>query len=229
MRNTATYDVMISQGASARDCTIQTDGCVTPVMGASAIANGTRVVIRSTGTMPTGLSEFPTEYWVHGASSGGFKLSAEPVPKISGASAGASTGITYKSVDVTAAGTGTITFVESTKGKSLWVRDYRHVVFQVKSADQATLKYQFVGAVGDSCPEFGATVRSSTYDFEYIGVIDKQDGIAIDGDTGVTLSGTDDYRQFEVNTDLLDWVTIIIPRANYTKGNLTVKAVCSTN
>ena len=67
-----------------------------------------------------------------------------------------------------------------------------------------TLKFQ--GSVSESAPDFNAS-QSTTNLWDYVDVIDMEDGTSIDGDTGVACAGAADNRHFEVNIDGLNWLT----------------------
>lgn len=91
--------------------------------------------------------------------------------------------------------------------KAAPVEDFRTAVFAFSTdgGGTANLTVKFQGSTSDSCPDFAA-VQSRTNMWDYIEVIDYQDGAAIDGDTGITLAGADDYRQLEANVNGLKWV-----------------------
>ena len=71
-------------------------------------------------------------------------------------------------------------------------------------------------------PNFAAA-QTADNQWDYIDVVDLQDGTPIDGDTGVALSGTDDHRQFQVNNDAMEWVCAIA--SSYSAGAVTTKVV----
>jgi hypothetical protein len=64
--------------------------------------------------------------------------------------------------------------------------------------------------------------------WDYIQSVDLQSGLAIDGDTGITVSGaSDDYRIVEINTNGLAWVTVTV--TSKTAGAILVKAKAFDN
>ena len=101
--------------------------------------------------------------------------------------------------------------------------------------DATTIKFSFVtdggadcavtvkAAISDSedCPDF-AKAQSATNQYDYVDIVDLEDNASIDGDTGLTLAGADDSRNFEVNTNNARWFTIT-PTAG-TEGEITIKA-----
>jgi hypothetical protein len=125
----------------------------------------------------------------------------------SGAGAGINTGITAD-------------FVEP-----ILVKDWRHLIISIASdgggTADATIKC--VGSIKDTVPDFSAP-RTVDNHFEFIQMIDKQaSGSGLNGDTGVVFSGADDYRQFEVNTNGLNWLSFL--PISGTAGQYTIKAL----
>lgn len=106
-------------------------------------------------------------------------------------------------------------------GKSIYVGDFRHVVFGLFTSGSANATIQFAGSVAKDAPDFDSS-QSPTNQWDYIEVVDLEDRTAIDGDTGVTMSGTDDNRQFEANVNALNWVTAEV--SSYSAGKITVTA-----
>lgn len=109
--------------------------------------------------------------------------------------------------------------------------DYRFamVSFATDGGGTADLTVQFQGAISDGAtaeksPAFGSA-QSVTNMWDYVEVIDMEDGAAIDGDTGVAPKGApaDDYRLFQVNVDGLKYFNARI--TTYAAGSLTIKAI----
>lgn len=99
--------------------------------------------------------------------------------------------------------------------------------YQIKQISLATdgggtaaLTVKFQGSLQESAPDFGA-VQSATNQWDYVEVLDLQDGTAKDGDTGITLSSVDDYRLLEINNKGLRWICARI--TSWTAGSLTLK------
>jgi hypothetical protein len=107
-------------------------------------------------------------------------------------------------------------------GTAINVEDFIHIIFQVATdgGDDATLTVKFQGSISDDAPDFSAA-QSATNHWDYIQVVDLEDGSTIDGDTGFSVAGADDYRNFEININGLKWVTASI--TSRTQGELTVK------
>jgi hypothetical protein len=111
-------------------------------------------------------------------------------------------------------------------GSAIPVQEYRHIVLQVGSANSANLTVKFQGSLSDDAPNFdGAQTVANHWD--YVQVIDLQDSGVIAGDTGLVLTGTDDFRNFLVNVDGLQHLNAEVTA--YAAGNLTVNVRPYTN
>lgn len=106
--------------------------------------------------------------------------------------------------------------------------DFRHAVFffATDGGGDAALTVKFAGSIGkgispneDVVPAFGSAA-SVTNMWDYIEVIDLEDGSAIDGDTGVSVATADDYRILEANVNGLKYLTAIVTAR--TEGEVTV-------
>jgi len=73
------------------------------------------------------------------------------------------------------------------------------------AGDTITVKIQ--GSIANTVPTF-SSAKSSTNLWDYVQVIDLEDGSSIDGDTGITFSDANDVRQVEVNINLLKYVNV---------------------
>lgn len=107
-------------------------------------------------------------------------------------------------------------------GNSFYVKDYRHIVVTLNSASNANFMIKAVGGISDAVPDFTAA-QSPSNRYEFIQMRDYEDNAALDGDTGLVLSGTDDQRMFEINTNGLTWFNFRITARS--AGNITAKAV----
>ena len=112
-------------------------------------------------------------------------------------------------------------------GTSIDVSQYSKIFLQLGSAASggaSSLVVNFVGSASNSAPAF-ASARSVSNNFEYIDVIDLQDGASIDGDTGITFAG-EDFRNLEINVGGLHWINAVI--SSYASGALTLKVLGKT-
>lgn len=107
-------------------------------------------------------------------------------------------------------------------GNVCFVEDFRNieVTFDTDGGGDAALTVKFAGSNQEDAPDFDAA-QAVGNEWDYVQVIDKEDGSAIDGDTGVSVATADDHRHFEVNTNGLRWVTAIVTAR--TEGEVTVK------
>lgn len=101
------------------------------------------------------------------------------------------------------------------------VQDSKTITLALSTAGTSTLTVKFVGAISDTCPDFTAA-QSASNQWDYIDVIDLQNGSSIDGDTGVSTAAADDHRLFEANVNGLRWLTAIVTAR--TGGTVTVRA-----
>ena len=108
------------------------------------------------------------------------------------------------------------------EGNAVRVDDIRHILFQVGTDNTADLTYKFQGSLSDASPDFGAA-RSATNNWDYVEVVDLEDGTLIDGDTGITVAGVTDpvgSRMFTLNVDFMKWVNCEVTAWN--AGGVTV-------
>lgn len=99
------------------------------------------------------------------------------------------------------------------------VSNYRHLVVAMDTAGSAALRIQILGSISDECPDFSAA-QAADNQYEALQLKDLQSGASLNGDDGLLLSGTDDHRLFEVNTNGIKWVAAKI--SSRTAGNATV-------
>lgn len=128
------------------------------------------------------------------------------------------------------AGAGGASGIFMTAPKVLLVEDFRDIVLYVNTAGTATTTIKFAGSLGlnladqtahGDTPIFGATV-SDTNPYNFVAVINLEDGAQIEGDTGLVVAGTDVSRSLEVNVNGLKYFTVV--PISWTQGAITVKA-----
>lgn len=108
-------------------------------------------------------------------------------------------------------------------GTSIYVGDYDRIFLQLGSADDtgaANATINFVGSLSNTAPTFSAA-RSVSNHFEYIDVIDLEDGASIDGDTGIAFAAANDFRNLEVNFGGLKWINAVV--SSWVDGQITLK------
>ena len=182
------------------DFTAATTGTITSA--AHGLVNGDLVHVTTTTTLPDGLSA-STDYWVIESTTDTFKLSA-----------------TTDGPAVTIGDTGTGTHTFHLKGKVIYVGDWKNIGLSVNFITTPTMTIKFQGSIADDAPDFNAT-QAYNNRWDYIEVIDVEDGTAIDGDTGVSCAGTADNRIFEANVSSLKWLTVAITA--FTAGTLDIR------
>lgn len=112
--------------------------------------------------------------------------------------------------------------------KMIPVDDFRNCIFSFATdgGGDAALTVKFVGSVSDVVPDPSAAQSVSNM-WDYIQVKDYEDGASIDGDTGISVATTDDYRLVEANTNGLKYVGVIVTARS--EGEVTIKFRAFTN
>jgi len=126
----------------------------------------------------------------------------------------------------------TLWSASSTAGwsKAIRVDDYRNIVLMPSSTSTASMTYKFAVsndlASGAECStvDFTSTALAGNH-WDYVEVIDMENGTSIEGDTGYVVSA-DEVRNFEVNTELS---TCFAAQLIYTTGTSTLKLKFGTN
>ena len=114
------------------------------------------------------------------------------------------------------------------------VSDYRNCILSIIGSASANLKVFIKGAVSTKGAEYNEapsftvvqSQRNEDSNWDYIEVVDLEDGAAIDGDTGVDLNGNV-IRLVEVNINSLDWLAV--HSTGRIAGTVTVVGVFTTN
>lgn len=104
-------------------------------------------------------------------------------------------------------------------GNAIYVADYRNIIIEVVFVG-ATCTLKFAGGIQDSAPAI-ASAQSLANPWDYIEVIDLQNGNSIDGDTGIAASAATDVRLFEINTNGLTHINAIV--SSWSAGAITAK------
>lgn len=110
---------------------------------------------------------------------------------------------------------------ETKVGTGFMVSEYEDVSIAVGTNATADLTVKFQGSDQENV-NFGASKSQSNL-WDYIQVIDKEDGSVVDGDTGIVIAaGAADVRRFSVNDTAHAIINAVVTA--YTAGNITVKA-----
>lgn len=107
-------------------------------------------------------------------------------------------------------------------GNTIAVEDFKNAVFSwaTDGGGTAALTVKFQGSIQETAPDF-SSAQSVTNHWDYIEVVDLEDGAAIDGDSGVVVATADDYRLLEANINGLKWINASVTARS--AGNTTVK------
>lgn len=114
----------------------------------------------------------------------------------------------------------------------VYIKAFRNAILQVGTSGTATTTLGVVGSLGRTgstataprlgLPNVGATVAPSN-PYSFLQVIDLATGAAINGSTGIVVAGTDINKQFEVNINLQEYLTVI--PVTWTQGAITIKLI----
>lgn len=103
---------------------------------------------------------------------------------------------------------------------------YEKLIIAVDTTDTSTLTVKFQGSINQTAPDFTAA-QSATNQWDYIEVVDLEDGSTIDGDTGITVTGATDHRMVQANVDGLTFLNVEV--SAYTSGGVTAKSYMNNN
>lgn len=118
--------------------------------------------------------------------------------------------------------------VTANGSRALLADDFKHAVFTIVTENgPVTGTIRFVASDQNDIPDF-SSASTSTNQWEYIQVVDLQDGASIDGDTGIPYSAAAaETRSVEFNTNAKRWVGAVISGAS--GGNFTISARLTDN
>lgn len=119
----------------------------------------------------------------------------------------------------------------------LLVSGFRNIVIQVSTSGTATTTLKIAGSTGkpeassQTSPRYdfmnmGATV-SPANPYSFLQIINLDTAAAVNGATGIVVAGTDINNQYEINTNVMKYVTVF--PITWTQGAITVKAILTTN
>lgn len=111
-------------------------------------------------------------------------------------------------------------------GNTIYCSDFRNAIVTIATTGSANMTIKCQGAIGNTAPTF-SSASSVTNPWDYVQMVDLQDGNFLAGDTGMVLTGTDDVRQFEVNINALDYINFnVTARA---AGSVTITIILTDN
>jgi len=186
------------------------------------VAGAPRAITSSTNATPTVI----TMAAVHGLSTGARVqiMGHTTNVKANGLWTVTVTSTTKFSLDgSTAGGVGADGIAVAPAPRVIFVEEFDYIVLDVVSdggGDYAGVIHP-VGSIGDTAANFAGTI-SKTNMYEFLDFVDIETATSIDGDTGVTVAGADQYRTFRVDVKGLTWFTVI--HSSGTAGELTINA-----
>ena len=170
---------------------------------AHGLSNGDCLQFTTSNTLPAGLS-LATNYYVINVTTDTFQVCADPgIPT---------------AVDITDTGTGTHTY--HLKGRKIYAGDWSNIELNIATANSANMTVKVQTSDQDDV-DFNAA-QSSTNRWDYMQLKLLTDNTTYNGVTGIVASGSDIYKQYEVNMNGKKWLTAII--TSYTAGNLNLTA-----
>lgn len=176
------------------------------------LKDGNEVVLTTTGTLPAGLAT-STVYIVHQAATDTFEL----INKSTGAS-----------VDITDTGTGAHTFTMNDTGKAINVEHYKNneICLDSDGDGDAQMKVYFLASYQKDAPDFSAAQAVDNQFFK-IAFRDRTSNSVVAGSTGVTFSGADQHKAYNIESNNIVWLCAIIE--NYVAGEITLKVKSSND
>lgn len=117
------------------------------------------------------------------------------------------------------------------------VQDFRNIILQVGTAGSATTTAKVAGSLGKpyasantspryDFPNFAATVVPAN-PYTFLQIINLDTAAAVNGATGIAVTGTDINNQYEVNVNVVKYLTVF--PISWTQGVITIKAILVTN
>ena len=124
--------------------------------------------------------------------------------------------------------------VQTSVSSGVRISDYRNCILSIIGSGSANLKVFVKGAVSTKGAEYNdvptfdvlSSARGENSNWDFIEVVDLEDGTAIDGDDGINLSGNV-IRLVEVNINSLDWLAV--HATGIVAGTVSVVGVFTTN
>ena len=102
-------------------------------------------------------------------------------------------------------------------GLAMLVSDFRHLIFSLNTTGSANMTIKVYGSIQETAPAWTSSA-SVTNQYSPISIYDLDTTIGITGSTGIVLTGTDVNKLYQINTDGLVWINIVI--TNYSAGTV---------
>lgn len=103
------------------------------------------------------------------------------------------------------------------------VSSYRHITlsFATDGGADANLTAKVQGSIQETAPTW-TSAQSASNMWDYVAMYDLNDpSSVVTGDTGFSVAGADDYKNYIINVDGLKWLNVNITARS--EGELTVK------
>lgn len=117
--------------------------------------------------------------------------------------------------------------------KILSTQDFRNVELSVITSSSSNQTLKISGSLGKpdedkdgDTPNFGAT-QSDDNPYNFLQLVDLEDGSTVAGDTGIVTSGTDINNTYEININASKYVCPIITA--WSAGSVTMVALLTDN
>jgi len=117
------------------------------------------------------------------------------------------------------------------------VENFRNIIIQVSTVGTATVTMKVAGSLGKpdasngtspryDYPNFGATVVPAN-PYTFLQIINLDTANAVNGATGIAVTGTDISNQYECNVNAQKYFTIF--PISWSAGAITIKLILTTN
>lgn len=136
------------------------------------------------------------------------------------------------------AGSGGFTMVAAAV---VYMKDYRNAVLQIGTKGTATLTAKMAISLGcptpptgdvsatfePAMPNFGGTVDAATNPYTFAQIIPLDTATPVNGGTGIVYAGADAIQNYEVNTNAVAFLNLIITA--YTQGSISAILFLTNN
>ena len=102
-------------------------------------------------------------------------------------------------------------------GLVMEVSDFRHLILALNTTGNGAMVINVQGSIQEAKPTF-TSAASPTNQWTYLQIVNLDDQSVVNGTAGITLTGTDINKMYEINTNGIKWVNLII--SSWTAGQL---------
>jgi len=97
---------------------------------------------------------------------------------------------------------------------------YEFKTITINAEEVASVGFKIVGSDMETAPDWYAS-QSSTNRYDNVAVYDLQNNTELEGDTGITISGTDTNSIYQVYANNLKW--LFVKSSNYASGSVDIR------